>query len=157
MAVIDEQIVEARKVLDRLLKRKATQRSSKTIKCAACDKATKIKDIDLISVNAYTQPSGCMDGDYWSHDEYNYVCPHCQMRNRFLFSGNFKIKWTERGNHSPELYFFREYYRLFKSKTEEYQHGRSYRFVNNYYVEKNLKRFIGDDKVKELERYYETY
>lgn len=158
MTKIDVQINEAKRLLASLIKRKNGQLASKTIKCASCGTATKIKDIDLISVESYTEPHGCTGGDYWSHSEYNYVCPHCSIRNRFLFSDTYyKIKWSERANHNPELYFFREYRRLFKSVTSQQEKVRNFRFVNNYYIEKNLKRFIGNDKVKELEKYHGSF
>lgn len=151
---LDDQIKDVRRKLESLVKRKKSSMATKTITCGHCKEKSKIKDIDLIDVQAYESPHGCTGGDYWYHSEYNYICPHCNVRNRFLFSSNYKIKYEHRKYHSPENYIFNRYRELFKSVTED-SSNRNYNFVNNYYFDKNLTKFLDEDSIKQLEKYYE--
>jgi len=149
---LDDQIKDTQHKLNSLIAKKKSSMSMKTIKCASCNKSARIRDITLIDVQGYESPHGCTGGDYWYHSEYNYVCSNCNTRNRLLFSTQ-KIKYEHRKYHSPERYFFNQYQPLFKSTITDDSRTR-HSFVNNYFVDKNLMRFIGNDSMKQLEKYY---
>lgn len=143
--VLNEEIVETKNKLKMLERKQSLYKSLKIIKCAKCNKNTRIKDIDLIDVMAYCEPYSCTGGDYWYHSEYNYICSHCDTKNRIMFDSFYNIEWSKRDHYdaNPEKIFFykNRYYELFKSiKTEDRTHHLP--SVCNYFIEKNLKKFI---------------
>lgn len=134
-------------------------RANKKIACASCGNLSKIRNIDLIDVESYTEPYSCTGGDYWSHDEYNYICCFCNVRNRFLSNLYYKIKYSSRQYHNVDTYFFSKYRPLFKSCKVEAEPRHSIfttrqKFVNNYYVEDNLAKFIGKAEVENLKSHF---
>ena len=68
-----------------------------------CGMGMKIGDIEYIQTHWYTKPHGCMDGDYWNVGDGEFICPHCNHRNRLY--------------DRPEIMKLK---RLFKSVVETY-------------------------------------
>lgn len=150
---LDTRIENTRILLKNLVERREKQLSTKVIKCASCEKSNKIKDIELVGVETYVQPYSCTGGDYWQHSEYNYICPHCQVRNRFLFNDYYNINYQHRQQHNLGNYFFTEYRDRFKSFKRKADNEMSNQFVNNYYIEKNIDKFLTEKRIKELDKY----
>lgn len=47
-----------------------------------CGMRHKIKDLEYIQTHWYESPHGCTGGDTWHSGEGNFICPHCEHRNR---------------------------------------------------------------------------
>jgi len=73
------QLFNEEKVLNEEL-RKAEGR--RLIECEKCGKRSKVSNLTYIQTHFYTLPHGCTDGDYWSQDEGQFICPHCNCINR---------------------------------------------------------------------------
>lgn len=115
--------------------------AKKTIKCEACGKMHKIKDLVGVQTYWYTSPHGCTGGDYWNTGEFRFVCPETNILNRLLFGSSSRLDWRERGGFKDPAVIFRNKYKdLFKEIVED--HGEDERpWVNNYYVDKHLEKF----------------
>jgi hypothetical protein len=63
---------------------------SKSVRCLGwtvgakdgCGRVTKVSKIDYIQTFWYTEPYGCVGGDYWNEGEGQFVCPKCGALNR---------------------------------------------------------------------------
>lgn len=107
-----------------------------------CGKYHTIKDCVVIQTHHYIPARGCCEGDYWNEGELHIVCPKTDVRNRILFKDNYDVDWKIRQDYdyNPEKQFSRLYKDLFKEVREEHRGG-AYEFKNNYYFDKNHKKF----------------
>lgn len=79
-------------------------RSQRKLTCPRCHKGTQIKNIDLYDRQYYVSPYSCTGGDYWTHDEYGYVCPKCKTYIRVHhycddYAFVEKYKWNFKSYH----------------------------------------------------------
>ena len=131
------------------LRNKQSQiRKNAMIKCAQCDHGMRVADIDLLDLQYYVRPSGCTDGDYHVHSEYNYICENCQVRNRFLFEMYYQIEWQHRKEHNPEGYFFSEWRGDFKSCRPLYKEQGPW--IVNHHISDNLENYLSPQKWAQL-------
>lgn len=63
-------------------------------KCARCRKDVDVEELTLIDKLYHVPPSGCTDGDYWTHSEYAFRCPHCNVINRLLGVSHERNRWA---------------------------------------------------------------
>jgi hypothetical protein len=47
-----------------------------------CGMASVIGDLTYIQTHWYESPHGCMEGDSWHQAEGQWICPHCNHKNR---------------------------------------------------------------------------
>lgn len=125
---------------NKILHKIEIRNQKRKIKCASCPNSHEIKTLDCIQTHWYTAPYGCTGGDHWSYGELQYVCPTTKIVNRLLFD-NYDVPYENRSKyaHDPEAQFARNYKHLFKSVIDEY--NEKHDTVNNYYVDKNRKKF----------------
>lgn len=116
-------------------------RKRRAILCA-CEKKHAIGKLELLVTHWYTRPSGCTDGDYWTEGEWQFVCPVDGMRNRFMFD-DYKVEYEKRGHVgvAAEPTFKTIYRGLFASSRDVYDKSEGGGNFNNYYVDKNRKKF----------------
>ncbi len=69
--------------------KKLTEYDSKTlVQCTnnnngkGCGMGHEIRNLDYIQTHWYESPYGCTGGDMWHQGEGNFICPHCEHRNR---------------------------------------------------------------------------
>lgn len=135
----------------------ARKRSNMSIPCPSCGHKNKFKDIILVNLQYYVQPYGCTGGAYWTHDEYNFDCNSCGIKIRPLFNTDYKVSWDKSDSRrEATTAFWRIFSRLVKDIQTEYPDenrcilGPRRKFVNSYYADENLKRFIGASAFAEL-------
>ena len=157
MSSLEAQLEEVQQRKTKILEKIDEKNSRKKIKCAvkSCGKLHSIKNLTLIQTHHYVSPHGCTEGDYWNAGEMQFVCPDTKVINRIMLD-NDDVAWEDRGEYGndPESQFGERYASLFKEVIEGY--GSSYRkddeelatddvtngrWVNNYYVDKNRKKF----------------
>lgn len=113
------------------------------IPCKACGEKHMIKDLEVVQTYYYHEPHGCMEGDYSTYDELQFICPINDERNRIMFgSWNWDIPYEKRGwyDYDPEEQFRRMYKHLFKKVIDE--HGKKdFKWHNNEYIAKHLKQY----------------
>lgn len=116
--------------------------SNREIECSSCEESHKIRELKAIQTHWYTSPSGCTGGDYWTEGELQYVCPENDVRNRLLFR-NYDVSHEERKHfkNNPEKQFSSMYKGLFKEVEDNHDEPFSEGHVNNFYVDKNRKKF----------------
>lgn len=144
--VLERQLEEAKENVKKLQKKLDAQKSNRKISCANCNEKHKIKDIDLIDVQYYVEPYSCAGGGYWNHSEYNFICPSCKIRNRFLTHLDYKLQYDYRMTCSPLRMFFWENVGLFKSVDDVKDKNQYGQFVNNFFLDKDPRKWIGDEK-----------
>lgn len=99
----------------------------KLIKCNLCKKRFKVSTITLLDKHYYEEPTGCTGGDYYTHGEYAFKCPKCNIINRLLGLSKHhdgKSMFTEK------TIFTRELLNAFKDTKIIYEAYPS--FINNY-------------------------
>jgi hypothetical protein len=118
------------------------QRANKVFECACCSKLHKIKDCVAIQTYWYTQPSGCMGGDYWNEGELQIVCPLTDSKNRILFTSNYSVEYSKRGDYkySADQQFKNLYIPLFSSIIEDYKDDHR-PWANCYYFDNHRADF----------------
>lgn len=106
-----------------------------------CGTSHAIGDLAVIITHWYTQPQGCMEGDYWSEGEWHFVCPTTGQRNRILFD-DASVDWRDRNTFgiagAPS--FKRLYRGLFASQTDEHLHDGP-GGANNYDIDQRRDEF----------------
>lgn len=141
MPTVEEQLKFHQRKIDQLIEQQKKVRARKTFLCV-CGHIHRIKDCVVIQTHWYVSPSGCTGGDYWNEGELQIVCPNTGQRNRVMFDDISKVQWDKRKDwkYSLEIQFRMIYKNLFKEVVDE--HDRSgQRGFNNYYFEKNAKKF----------------
>ena len=95
-----------------------------------------------IQTHWYTPPRGCTEGDYWNEGELQFVCPETGIINRLLFS-NYDVPYEERMDfdNNPGKQFKRNYKKLFREVKESYDRTTPDKLVNNFYIDKNRRKF----------------
>ena len=160
---LEKQKVEITKSLESIEKEISDTKSSTIISCASCGNQEKIKDITLISEEGYVEPYSCSGGDYWTHNEYQYHCSKCKIKNRFLFNSYYKLEYTKREFCNMEHLFFMKNARLFNNIKIDRDNNKSYlykreNFVNNYEIERIFKSLVDKETylkfLKGLEKKY---
>lgn len=149
---IEEKIKAAQENLNKLIATKNKQLSNKTIPCSSCGFVHKIRDITLLDKQYYVEPSGCSGGDYYDHDEYNFVCENCRILNRLLFD-HYHLEWPH--GRKFENSFFAIYKLLFKRVEMFYpqdvrQHSR---WSNNKFISDNIKKFVAIEDLIKLNKF----
>lgn len=98
---LEEQLEDiAQQLLDEQRKRK--------IACGKCNKLIQIGKLNIVDVEGYIPPRGCIDGDYWTHSYYEFQCPHCKAMYRL---GPSSFEWTEKDG---EFYLRQVFYKWIK-------------------------------------------
>ncbi len=127
--ILEDQLKEA-------YKEKNLQDSRKKFLCG-CNKYHTIKDCVAVQTHYWR--------DYeWYSGELHIVCPLIKIRNRILFETRSEIAYEKRRlfDYNPEQQFHNWYKSLFKKIEDEYDNqGANYEFYNNYYIDKNHKKF----------------
>lgn len=77
-----------------------------TLGCKSCGTDVAISTLTLYDVQAYAEPYGCTGGDYWFHQEYQWVCPDCQKNHRV---------WKSAGNYT-QISLLRKYFKKVEEK-----------------------------------------
>jgi|SRR3989344_165605 len=143
---LEVQLMNLEEEKDKIRERIKERDKKRKIECASCESYHKIEELTAIQTHWYHEPHGCAEGDYWSEGELQFVCPTTNVRNRLLFDDD-DLPWEERKDGNPtEKQFRYRYGSLFREVKEEHEndsfHSRGkYKFVNNYYVDKNRKKF----------------
>jgi hypothetical protein len=135
---LEELQEQAQQVISKINDKKARQK----IKCSACDKYHAIQSLTAIQTHFYIEPHGCTDGDYWKEGEMQFICPETNVINRLLFD-NYDVPWEERNKYenNPEKQFKHNYEGLFKEVQEVHEKTTQGKWVNNFYVDRNRKKF----------------
>jgi hypothetical protein len=111
----------------------------KTIPCKHCGKRCFIAKATLVQTYWHVPPRGCCEGDYWKSGEMQFICYHCDCRNRLLHDEQYdfqKHKYV-----SAKFDFFCEHYKYsFKEIVESYDGensdmSRNRSWVNNFWID----------------------
>lgn len=135
MKETQEKIKVLKKQLKGLYDTLEEQKARKKFSCY-CGKRHSIKDCDVVQTY-------WMDYDGDAHyGELQIICPVEGGRNRVMFD-NFDIPYQKRREYECNLsaQFEQEYKHLFKSVVEENRDKTNSNWYNNYYFDKNHKRF----------------
>lgn len=143
---IEKQLASLEQQRAVLLAKQEAKRSNQMFKCSCCDKFHKIKNLTVIQTHWYEGPHGCMGGDMWHTGEMQVICPTTGVRNRLLYHSTYQVDWRLRSHyaHNAEMQFNRMYKHLFKEVVDEHKEKTQNRWVNNYYVDENHKKFSID-------------
>lgn len=79
---IEKQITDQKESTHKLHEQLKKAQERQTVKCAACQKRSKVGDWELFVKLYYVPPSGCMEGDYSRESELAIKCPKCEFYNR---------------------------------------------------------------------------
>ena len=93
---LDEKIKQLENELNLLKDQKLEKEKNKIIKCGACKKGSKIRNLEFINAHYYVPPYGCTGGDYWNTDDSNsgFICVKCNIRNRLLPKHLIALKYS---------------------------------------------------------------
>lgn len=143
MVSLERQLEEIRKQESEILGKMDRRNGNKRIECCCgCEDSYRVRELVAIQSHSYNPPYGCTGGDYWSEGELQFVCPETGVVNRLLFDDH-DVPYEERRKYenNPDSQFKKNYKRLFMEV--EKSHGRSTPngWVNNYYVDKNRRKF----------------
>ncbi|MEK6819638.1 MAG: hypothetical protein AABY03_00365 [Nanoarchaeota archaeon] len=135
-----------------------------------CGKLHTVNKLTLIQTHWYVSPRECTEGDYWTEGELRFICPDTKTVNRIMID-NYDVPYEDRDKleNDPESQFRYNYNSLFKEVIDVHKHGStSYgggyetwsrgdekkdmspeevaelangTLVNNYYVDRNRKKF----------------
>ncbi len=152
MASLEDQLAELHQQKKQILKKIDKRNKNRKIKCEGCEGSHEIGDLTAIQSYWYTPPRGCTEGDYWNQGELRFICPETSIINRLLFD-NIDVPWEERENYdnNPGEQFKRNYKHLFQKIEDSYDDttldlqrmlaGDKQKYANNFYVDKNRKKF----------------
>ena len=142
MASLEDKLAGLHKQESQVLKKIDERNKNRKIECGGCNDYHKIKDIMAIQTHWYTPPRGCTEGDYWNEGELQFVCPETGIINRLLFS-NYDVPYEERMDfdNNPGKQFKRNYKKLFREVKESYDRTTPDKLVNNFYIDKNRRKF----------------
>jgi len=132
MASLDNQLIEVCQEESRIPEKIDRRNERKSIQCSGCDNHHKIGDITAVQTHwGYGKEGGL-----------EFVCPETGIINRLLFN-NDDVPWEERKlyENNPEEQFKRNYKKLFKEVVNDYDTGPRGKWVNNYYVDENRRKF----------------
>ena len=136
MQSLDAQLKKVREEESQVLKKIEERNKQKKIQCASCEKAHKIGRLRAIQTHFYISPHGCTGGDYWLEGEMKYICPTNDTINRLLFNSD-DVPYE----YDPEEQFKTNYKHLFKEVTDRHGKEDNRNWVNNYYIDKNRRKF----------------
>lgn len=117
-------------------------RKRQYLPCEGCKRKHQIGTLTAVQTHGYIGPTGHSGGDYWVRSELLFICPTTSVRNRILFN-NDDVPWEDRKNYEndPEAQFRRNYGPAFAEVLEEKEERTGYPWKNNYYVDRNRKKF----------------
>lgn len=84
MERIDSELKRLEKQKAKLSGKKSDILRNMLVKCVNCHKQSKICEWTFVQKYWYVRPSGCTEGDYWKHDEYDtcdIMCAKCSFQN----------------------------------------------------------------------------
>lgn len=134
---IEEQLADLGNQKEILLKKQIQIRGNKKFLCV-CGAEHKIKDCAALQCHWYEAPSG-YTGSSWNTGEINIFCPDQHIKNRILFKTP-EYGYYRSYDHSAEMQFSRMFRKSFKSIKDDFEEDKT-PWVNNYYFERNHKKF----------------
>nr|MBA4405265.1 hypothetical protein [Nanoarchaeum sp.] len=143
MGDLENRLAELHQQQEEILKQIDVRNGNKRIECVACKTSHKIAGLTAIQTHWYTPPESCTAGDYWSEGELQFICPKTGVVNRLMFD-NYDVPWDKRRDYDndPAEQFKRNYKHLFQHVKDSYDREPPViRRVNNYYVDRNRKKF----------------
>ena len=142
MGSLEDQLKKVQEEESCILEKIDKRNKKREIQCCGCGNPHLIGDLTAIQTHWYTHPHGCTGGDYWNEGELQFICPETGIINRLLFN-NYDVPWKEGGiyENDPEEQFKTNYKNLFKEVIDSYDKETSGEWVNNYYVDKNRRKF----------------
>ena len=106
-----------------------------------CKKMHKIKECVVVQRYYETGGYSCYGG-YTAEGELQIICPKTNVRNRVLFD-DYDTPWEKRDHYdyNPQMQFKSNFKKLFKEIVDEYEKDKNYQWENNFYFDKNRKKF----------------
>ena len=145
---IEKDLQDAKAIVQALEQQLDTKKASTMFRCVGCKGTHKISSCDAYEPLHYNngayEEGWCSDGELWA------VCPKTGVANRFLFNDNYDLRKERK---VAGYAFFLAYNNKFKSVTTTMRRStrgdeHDIRWINNYYIDKNRKKFGLPDNTK---------
>jgi len=142
MGSLEDQLTDLHQQERQILVKIDARNKNRKIECGGCKDSHKVGDLTAIQTHWHTPPHGCTGGDHWNEGELQFICPETGTINRLLFD-NYGVPLEERRNYAnnPEEQFKKNYKHLFREVKDSYDEMTSGKWINNFYVDQNRKKF----------------
>jgi hypothetical protein len=109
----------------------------KMLPCVACNKKCLIANVTLYQTHWYVEPYSCNGGDYWNKGECQFVCHHCNVLNRLLYSQEYdysKMMYVSKVNDIFESQYMEEFRKIIDTYDESDSPFKNNKWMNNYWI-----------------------